>query len=281
MRVVLLWAMLIAYGFAALLGVVSALSFDQAAFQLLATSLILAGAFSVGLLLALFLERGHRGLRWLMALGLVFSGLAAMGWIVLTWGSSGALTSDAAEFIARSSSAFTFGSIWTLYVGYCFAFKILFPWYRILVWCLFACSMWFLFLLETLVIDEDITEFIAETIFGDDDIFLRVTVALIVLFVTGSLALPIIWLISRSVQASDDSVLGKRIEIELTCPRCGFAQELPTKTAHCKQCRLEIRIKIEEPRCVCGFLLYRFEGESCPECGREVPASKRWTSLPT
>ena len=35
-------------------------------------------------------------------------------------------------------------------------------------------------------------------------------------------------------------------------------------------------IEFEEPRCDCGYLLYRLVGDTCPECGRAVPLSSRW-----
>ena len=278
MRVILLWAMLAAYGFAALMGVVAALSWDAIAINLLVTALVVAGASTVGFLLAVFLERGNRSIRWLMHLGLVCTAIALFGWLVLIWASSREFATGYDEFIARGSAFFTFAGFWCLYVGYSFFLRVRHVWYRLLVWFLFGCSVYFLLLLEIGMIDEDVVEFIADDVFGDEEIFARTLIALIVLFAAGSLALPVIWFIDRTVQSTDDAVLGRKFEVALTCPRCGLNQELPTKLGHCKQCRLEIRIKIEEPRCACGFLLYRFEGESCPECGRPVPESQRWAT---
>jgi hypothetical protein len=277
MRVILLWAMLAMYGMAALLGVVAALSWNTNAINLLVTSLILASAFTVCLLLAVLIERGQYGLRWLMVLGMVCSVLAMVGWNVLLWGERSFIAGYEEE-MAKTSGFFTFACLWSLFVGYCFVFRVRRTWYRILTWSLFACSVWFLVLLEMLVIDPDVIEFIVRTLFVDEDIFFRFTVALVVIFTTGTVALPIIWLIDRSFKATDDAVLGKKFEVAMTCPRCGCQQELPTKVAHCKQCRLEIRIKIDEPRCSCGFLLYRFDGDTCPECGRPVPKELRWAT---
>ena len=62
----------------------------------------------------------------------------------------------------------------------------------------------------------------------------------------------------------------------LTCPRCGHTQTLCAGRARCDQCRLIIRFEIAEPRCVCGFALYRLTGEQCPECGKEIPPEERW-----
>ena len=41
-----------------------------------------------------------------------------------------------------------------------------------------------------------------------------------------------------------------------------------------------MKIEIEEPRCACGYLLYRLEGDSCPECGAMVTAGVSWTEAP-
>lgn len=275
MRMVFLWAMLGAYGLAAMLGVVSALSFNETSIQLLTTSLVFAGALTVDLMLAILAERGVRSLRWLMLLGICSSVIALVGWLCLIWG-HGAMPNSVEELFARASGSFTFVALWALAVGYCFVFKVRHAWFMLITWSLFALSSWFLFLLLAAMIDEEIIEFIAREIFTDDDIFARILVASIVIFTAGLLALPIIWLINRNLISEGDAVLGHHVEVQIECPRCGAAQQLATNYARCSQCRLEIRIKLEEPRCDCGFLLYRFQGSSCPECGRDVPRSKCW-----
>ena len=52
-----------------------------------------------------------------------------------------------------------------------------------------------------------------------------------------------------------------------------------TGHAKCGSCGLRIRITVEEPRCSCGYLLYRLEGDTCPECGREIPEQDRWAAV--
>ena len=72
-----------------------------------------------------------------------------------------------------------------------------------------------------------------------------------------------------------------RLKVPITCPRCGFAQELEAgggEASRCGRCRLRIAIEIDEPRCACGYALYRLTGTQCPECGREVPEQDRWLS---
>lgn len=63
------------------------------------------------------------------------------------------------------------------------------------------------------------------------------------------------------------------LRLWLRCPRCGREQELAAGGATCAQCRLRLRIEIEEERCpACGYLLYRLVSANCPECGTPIPA---------
>lgn len=61
-----------------------------------------------------------------------------------------------------------------------------------------------------------------------------------------------------------------RIKLRLLCPNCNAEQTLATGRARCGVCRYVMMIEIEEPRCECGYLIYRLVGETCPECGRAV-----------
>jgi hypothetical protein len=72
--------------------------------------------------------------------------------------------------------------------------------------------------------------------------------------------------------------LPTRLSIELSCPGCGAEQVLSTGVTACRACRFALVIEIEEPRCECGYLLYRLEGDACPECGKPVPESARWVT---
>jgi hypothetical protein len=67
----------------------------------------------------------------------------------------------------------------------------------------------------------------------------------------------------------------RRRELELLCPACGRPQLLKAGLDHCRSCGVAIQMEIEEPRCECGYLLYRLQGETCPECGRLIPEIDR------
>ena len=65
--------------------------------------------------------------------------------------------------------------------------------------------------------------------------------------------------------------------LHLTCPRCQAEQELPAGLVRCGNCRQALLIEVEEPRCACGYLLFRLGGDCCPECGRTIPEAQRWS----
>tara|TARA_R110000744_G_scaffold89139_8_gene173427 strand:+ start:380 stop:1261 length:882 start_codon:yes stop_codon:yes gene_type:complete len=74
-------------------------------------------------------------------------------------------------------------------------------------------------------------------------------------------------------QSSFDTTL----PVTLTCPRCAAnIQARSNKESRCQNCKLKVRVQIEEPRCTCGYLLYKLQSNTCPECGKPVPESEQW-----
>ena len=66
--------------------------------------------------------------------------------------------------------------------------------------------------------------------------------------------------------------------ITLDCPCCGGSLESLPGPIRCTHCRAPFSVTFEEERCVCGQLLFRVPGTSCPECGvtrRNHPAADR------
>ncbi|MHC5007373.1 MAG: hypothetical protein ACYTGF_08470 [Planctomycetota bacterium] len=95
-------------------------------------------------------------------------------------------------------------------------------------------------------------------------------------------ALGTVWVLvrmqSRKRPTTDSVSPGTRLR--LTCPRCAAEQELPAGLVRCGSCRQALLIEVEEPRCECGYLLFRLEGDRCPECGRTIPEAQRWSQAP-
>ena len=272
-----LWLMLGSFCISALLGVLAALAQSSETAQVLGGSVVINLTLVAMFLSMLLRDLGNSSLRWLLMVALILSVPAGLLWVTLIF--TAGLGSGVEEVMARTGGGLTFFVLWCLYSGYCFCFSIRETWFRALVWFLFASGTGFLLLLELLVIDERLVEGFVRLVFVDDDVFFRLLVAQIVLFSAGSLALPVIHLI-RKVLHGGDVALAERVMVTLDCPRCELRQELPVGGAWCARCRLEIRINVEEPRCNCGFLLYRFTGDACPECGRPVSDHLRWTPLP-
>jgi hypothetical protein len=60
------------------------------------------------------------------------------------------------------------------------------------------------------------------------------------------------------------------VALSAACPRCDAACKFAQGESSCPACGLRVTLEIEEPRCECGYLLYKLDSEQCPECGRAV-----------
>ncbi|MBO6512949.1 MAG: hypothetical protein JJ974_03145 [Phycisphaerales bacterium] len=75
----------------------------------------------------------------------------------------------------------------------------------------------------------------------------------------------------------EEGTFASSIPIEIDCPRCqSHITARSNKESRCPTCRLQVRIEIKEPRCECGYLLYKLETDLCPECGKPIPESEQW-----
>ena len=76
--------------------------------------------------------------------------------------------------------------------------------------------------------------------------------------------------------AKEARAMSASIRVTLGCPRCEQELTVPPGPARCRACGFTMTVEVEEPRCECGYLLYQLAGDTCPECGRAIPASERW-----
>jgi hypothetical protein len=58
------------------------------------------------------------------------------------------------------------------------------------------------------------------------------------------------------------------------CPLCQTIQAFPAGQTKCKYCSLVVNLRFEEPRCECGYSLYKLASDRCPECGRATDQGK-------
>lgn len=112
----------------------------------------------------------------------------------------------------------------------------------------------------------------------DDEIIGRGLGVMGILTACGTVITPIVWKVQAVHRVESVVSIPSRLHIEVKCPRCRTQQELHTGPSKCEHCGLRITIHVEEPRCTCGYQLYRLQSEHCPECGREVPQADRWAA---
>lgn len=94
--------------------------------------------------------------------------------------------------------------------------------------------------------------------------------------VLGTIFVPVVLLTMKRRETARRESLGERIEIELCCPKCLAEQTACTGPTRCVSCGTLMSIELEEPRCDCGYSLFRLYADICPECGSKIPADKKW-----
>lgn len=112
-----------------------------------------------------------------------------------------------------------------------------------------------------------------------DELFVRL-MAIASIFVAGAtIAAGAIAIFAPKPGEDEQGTLSASIPISLQCPRCDCTINAHSnKDARCPTCKLKVRIQIEEPRCLCGYLLYQLNTDTCPECGKPIPESEQWGS---
>jgi hypothetical protein len=65
------------------------------------------------------------------------------------------------------------------------------------------------------------------------------------------------------------------VALAAICPRCNLPCTFRNGPSECPSCGLRVTLDIEEPRCPCGYLLYKLASDNCPECGRLIRRNMR------
>lgn len=114
-------------------------------------------------------------------------------------------------------------------------------------------------------------------IFDLEELYLRVTGIGLILAAGGSIGAGLVWFFERRPEHDEPGLLGEGVPVALDCPRCAAPiAARSNREVRCAGCRLRVRVEVEEPRCVCGYLLYQLVGDTCPECGKAVAVEDRW-----
>jgi hypothetical protein len=242
--------------------------------RFLFTAFAIAGACMLTFVQALVADHG-RFERWMRA-GMVAAWIAAAGLIAAIWVGD-AIGWRNMEIPMRVVGAFGVAAGWctwggaTLFArsGGALAAAVRWATFGVLT---FGASCALLGLASP-----NLAEWIVNDLLGEQ-LVARVLAASVVLLLGGSIAQPVLIRLFSTEQGASTGRMGDRhVGVHVRCPRCAAESEIAANTAAaCPSCRLLLRVQFEEPRCACGFLIYRLEGANCPECGRAVPDELRW-----
>lgn len=274
LRRTFLWTMIISLSLAALLGVLTLLLWRGMSETILASTALFAAFSLVAICCAIVIEQ--KRLRALMWIGLVASAAALPAWLIFVWFRR-PMSSSAEWAVINTGGALTVIGTWCAYYGLITALPLIHPWAKAVKWtAIISTSIVGLFIFMVCVAQELMEDCVVDVL--GEDLTFRLLGVVGIVAACGTVVAPILWKVQRLRQAASAESIPSQVRVQVTCPRCGTAQALPVGPSHCAHCSLRITVKVEEPRCVCGYLLYRLKGEKCPECGRPIPAKMRWTT---
>lgn len=111
-----------------------------------------------------------------------------------------------------------------------------------------------------------------------DEIVVRILAIASIIAAGSTIATGAIAIFAPKPGEDEQSSFDTSLPIQITCPRCTTTiQAQSNKDSRCPSCKLKLRVEIEEPRCTCGYLLYQLNTDTCPECGKPIPQSERWS----
>lgn len=226
------------------------------------TSVVVMLGSTVGMIMALIMK-GHR-LRVAMRLGLFMAAVAVVGGTVLIWANEamGYATAGRLVRIVTTLGVLALGLALTGHVAtisirlgvlrLARAGVLMVGWLTVGLVLMMTWTEWWFWYVEILSV---------------------------IAAVAGAASLVGVVVLPRlagQVKARAPESMPGRLRLEMTCPKCNTDQVAGTGLHRCPSCGLRAIIEVEEPRCGCGYLLYRLAGDQCPECGREISAADQW-----
>lgn len=77
-------------------------------------------------------------------------------------------------------------------------------------------------------------------------------------------------------RAKSSATVDSSTTVRFACPGCTTAQESGRGVHRCANCGTRVAIQIDEPRCRCGYTLFRLSADRCPECGLFIEDADRY-----
>lgn len=272
LRKAFLWSMIVSLCLAALLGIAALLLPNWARYdEEILFSTLLFGLYSLLALCCAIVQETRRLVGW-MWIGIGAAAVALPIWIFIVWFESN-LDGDVVEQLAKTAGSLTTISVVIAQCGLLLLPRLDGPLAgfvrkaTIIVSIALACTLIFMYWWF-----EWIDNYI------DDELIARGMGVMGILTACGTVITPIVWKVQAVHRVGSVDSIPSRLRIDIKCPRCKTQQQLRTGPAKCAKCGLRITVQVEEPRCACGYQLYRLESERCPECGRDVPEADRWAA---
>lgn len=240
--------------------------------EILLSCLLATGFNFVAATLSFFIFRPR--LQWLAWGGLASAILCTIMLGIMIWLPNGMISWKAQEVIARGAGFTATLALWSMLIGLFLVLPLLAPWAkRIRIMALVALALFAVQLLWVSVHDPSFEDLIRATI-GWDRLG-RFNGVIGILLGTGFTTMIVMSLVERRGRIAANESVERRVSVHLSCPRCGHEQSIRAGNAPCSSCGLRIAIEVQEPRCVCGYLLHELKGDTCPECGRTIPPADR------
>lgn len=279
-RSILLKSMLGSYLVAAIFGVIASLTAGESSLNFLGTSLVIAGVLTLILISQVLATGGNPVLRWVTYICCWSAGLFGVCLLLEIWLLPQSVLRSHIATIRLLMVCSLVLSLSFLHIGFIFYWRVgVRNWLSISRWGLLGINLFFLLQFELASIDPEVLELFAD-LFGTD-IYARLIGVLVIFFFCATAALPLGFLVRKTRHQNRDAAaaFNTGVSVPIDCPRCGLQCALKVGHSTCPQCKLAMEFKLEEPRCACGYLLYRVDAEQCPECGRSIPEYLRWTGV--
>lgn len=270
LRKTFLWSMIVSLCLAALLGIVALLlpDFVRKDEQILVSTVLFALYSLLALCCSIVMEK--RRLVTLMWLGIAGAAAGLGLWLATIW-LEPLIDRRTEENLVRAAGTFTAPAVLFAQCGLLLLPRLDGLWAAVMRRGTIVVSA---MLASTIVFMIWWWDWIENYI--DDELIGRGMGVMGILTACGTVITPIVWKVQAVHRLGSVDSIPSRLRIDIKCPRCKTQQQMRTGPAKCASCGLRITVQVQEPRCECGYQLYRLESDRCPECGREVPEADRW-----